>query len=234
MKRIAWFLLALLLLCSCASPKPERVTEAELAALRAQYPYNNTPPSIADMASYRDTYPTLEKLLELNNADGPTFCAVAVLKMKGDWYEISTDFPEYPDWTDTLFPSNRNITWTVRDAKVQQILWGGKDLKKGDTITLGFGSSIMTFGAELELVYRTGEELVCFLFDARNLEFVGGENLYSTSKAHTFFLSKEDVVLSVSDAKGPDSVSGMYLHAFAQNLTTYLGSPNAKPEEQTE
>ena len=43
-----------------------------------------------------------------------------------------------------------------------------------------------------------------------------------TPKEYTLYLTKDDVLLSVSSAGGPDSVSGMYLHAFEKRMNEAL------------
>ena len=129
-------------------------------------------------------------------------------------------------------PSIANITWRVRDVKIEKVLWGGEDLKKADTITLGFGAGVVTGGQGLETVFRVGDRFVCFLIDWRNRDTFNSETLFVTSKDHLFYVTKDDVVLSVTSVAGADEVSGLYLNSF-ETLVNEILSP-VEPELQTE
>ena len=209
-----------LLLSACA-PKPERVTDEELTVLREKYPYNDKTSEAVNMMSYKKAYPTLDAVFGIISYQAVTSCcAVVVLELKKDWYDINTNVSVFDDEklnaaAERRTPGIGNIRWMVHNAVVKDILWSSSNLKKGDTIVLGFGSTAMTAMADFELIYASGNRYVCFLYDESSLCF-NVENLYSTSKAHSFYLTDKDVLLSVTSAPGPDSVSGMYLPTFKQ------------------
>ena len=125
------------------------------------------------------------------------------------------------------------------DVKVSEVLWGGEGINKGDIITLGFGSTLITDGLDIEKVFQIGNRFVCFLEDWRNAEIFHHESLFVTTKDHLFYISKDEVVLSVTSVPGADEASGLYLNSFEALVNETLGPPDAEltpvePELQTE
>lgn len=193
--------LAFLLLFSACAPKAERVSDEELKALRKQYPYNDATSEFVDGATPHQAYPDFDAWIY---REDPFFIhAVVVLEPVGEWYVL-----------DSL------VDVLARDAKIKEVLWTKGNLKAGDRVSLGVAAHFGSYGMELEKVYAEGQKLVCILYEP-NKEY-GVPNFFHTTKEYTLYLTKDDVVLSVSSAGGPDSVSGMYLHAFEKFMNEAL------------
>lgn len=200
-KHMALSVLALLLLFSACAPKAERVSDEELKALRKQYPYNDATSEVVDGVTPHQAYPDFDAWIY---REDPFFIhAVVVLEPVGAGYVL--------DGLVDVF---------VHDAKIEKVLWTKETVKAGDNITLSLAPKIGSYGMELETVYVEGQKLVCVLFEP-NKDY-GVEDFFVTTKEYTLYLTKDDVVLSVSSAGGPDSVSGMYLHAFEKFMNEAL------------
>lgn len=220
-------------LCGCSNkPTEPRVSAMKLAELREEFPYNDTLPPTAFVSYERlQTWQQLNSVIDVY--------AVAVIELKGDWSTATTGSTTFKDVPyDELPEQLRTIAGTFRSAIVEQVLWGGKNLEKGDRITLFFGGMAMCPIEDLELTYQEKQRYVCFLYDYR-------ENPYqipafSIEKESTWHLADKDVLVSAcSFISCIDECSGMYLNAFEQELTAYLGPPDAEltpvePELETE
>ena len=232
-------LLALLLLASCArAPKPERVSEEELAHLRLEFPCNDARSSLAMSMDPKKAYPTFEKLLGIDNPylEMPDFYAVVAIRMtEDDWYTLGESVQPFQDaalneQAQQRTPDLFQIVWPVHDAVVEQVLWGGEDLEPGDTITLGFGADGYVGGMQLERCYFADGRYVCFLLDRRDSSF-HCDRLFSSSKNYTYYLSDQDVLASMTSTPGLDECSGMYLDAFAERVRGLL--PDAEITDPT-
>jgi len=198
-KHMALSVLALLLLFSACAPKAERVSDEELKELRKQYPYNDATSEFVDGVTPHQAYPDFDAWIY--RADPFFIHAVVVLEPEGEWHELD----------------NGRLDVLARDAKIKEVLWTKGSLKAGDKVTLGLGFYLEY---QLEKVYAEDETLVCILFEPQKDH--GLPNYFLTLKEYTLYLTKDDVVLSVSSAGGPDSVSGMYLHAFEKLMNEAL------------
>lgn len=198
-KHMALSVLAFLLLFSACAPKAERVSDEELKELRKQYPYNDATSEFVDGVTPHQAYPDFDAWIY--RADPFFIHAVVVLEPEGEWHELDNG------WLDVL----------ARDAKIKEVLWTKGSLKAGDKVTLGLGFYLEY---QLEKVYAEDETLVCILFEPQKDH--GLPNYFLTLKEYTLYLTKDDVVLSVSSAGGPNSVSGMYLHAFEKLINEAL------------
>ena len=191
-------ILVFLLLFSACAPKAERVSDEELKALRKQYPYNDATSEVVDGVTPQQAYPDFDAWIY--REDPFVIHAVVILESEGEWHVLDSA-------VDAL----------ARDAKIREVLWTKGNLKAGDKVTLGLGPYIVS---QLEKVYAEGEKLVCILFEPHKDH--GVPNYFLTAKEYTLYLTKDDVLLSVSSAGGPDSVSGMYLHAFEKLINEAL------------
>lgn len=198
-KHMALSVLAFLLLFSACAPKAERVSDEELKELRKQYPYNDATSEFVDGVTPHQAYPDFDAWIY--RADPFFIHAVVVLEPEGEWRELDNG------WHDVL----------ARDAKIKEVLWTKGSLKAGDKVTLGLG---MYLKYQVEKVYAEDKTLVCILFEPQKDH--GLPNYFLTPKEYTLYLTKDDVLLSVSSAGGPDSVSGMYLHAFEKRMNEAL------------
>lgn len=210
MKKLLLPLLCLLLLSACAqdTPRPARVTDEELAALREEYPYNDAA-SMAAMIPDAEVYPDFASLGSgnpLGYAD--RYAGVAVVEITSDWYELGDENPA------------AGSAWPVFDAQIASVLWG-EGFSEGDTVTVGFGSTNVTSGMELDASYTEGRRYVMILVDYSDNAF-GMVSLYMTEKSLTYYLTDEDVLLCVTSAPGPDSCSGMYVDTFQTEITALL------------
>lgn len=238
-------LFSLLLLASCAPvPQAERVSDEELKHLRQEFPCNDARSSLALSMDPEKAYPTFEKLLGIDNPylKMPDFYAVVAIRMtEDDWYTLGESVQPFQDaelneQAQQRTPDLFRIVWPVHDAVVEQVLWGGEDLEPGDTITLGFGADGYVGGMELERCYFADGRYVCFLLDRRDSSF-HCDTLFSSSKNYTYYLSDENVIVSMTSVPGLDECSGMYLDAFTERVCSLL--PDAEitdptPEEKAE
>ena len=195
-------ILVFLLLFSACAPKAERVSDEELKALRKQYPYNDAVNEVVDWIPADLAYPDFASWIY--REEPFSIHTVAVLKPVGEWTE-----------------PNHSSDPVLREAKIEEVLWTRGSVKTGDGVKLSLGSKFTSYGMEFEKVYAEGERLVCILFERPDA--YGEESVFAAGKAYTFYLTKQDVLLSVSSAPGPDSVSGMYLHAFKTLMAETLG-----------
>jgi len=239
------FAFVLSFLASCARDSgADYVTDQKLSNLRKKYKFSDTQPQTVSMLSYESAYPTFDAVLGINKYEKyNSFSAIVVLEFEGDWYDVGTKIHMYDDdelnsVMESRIPGFGGLGWTVHDAIVRDVVWGSDQLDIGDRITVGFGSKVMTTGVGYEEIFTSDNQYVCFLFDESNLSF-NIDNLYSTAKPYSFYLTDKDVILSVTSAPGPDSVSGMYLDAFTTLVNETLGPPDAEltpvePELETE
>lgn len=194
-------ILVFLLLFSACAPKAERVSDEELKALRKQYPYNDATSEVVDGVTPQQAYPDFDAWIY--RGDPFIIHAVVVLEPEGEWHVLDS-----------------TVDVLTHDAKIKEALWTKGNLKAGDKVALGLGPKFASYGMELEKTYVEGEKLVCILFEPYKDH--GVPNYFQTAKEYTLYLTKDDVLLSVSSAGGPDSVSGMYLHAFEKLINEAL------------
>ena len=237
--------LSISIFSSCSSQlEADRVDDETLVRLRSEYEYNNTQPQTVSMMSYESSHPSLDAVFGTNEYEWYNdYSAIVVLEFEGNWYDANTNVAMFDneDLNATLenkVPGIGAFSWMVHNAVIKEILWSNASLNVGDSIVVGFGSTIMTAGVGYEKIFSSGNQYVCFLFDESNLSFKI-DNLYSTAKPYSFYLTNKNVLLSVTSAPGPDSVSGMYLDAFTTLVNETLGPPDAEltpvePELQTE
>lgn len=211
-------LLALLLLTACA-PKAERVTDEELRALRAEYPYDDRC-GTADLRVL-ESFDDLTGFFLMD-------CA-AVLTLTGDWERRTV----------TLAPADGapdgpglEMTGVLCRARVDQVLCGEDYLEGQDEITLYLGSTQTAGMFSLRDVFVPGSQLVCLLHrDSAKNPFAEDEALYSTAKWAAYYLTPEGAVLSVMSMPGLDECSGLYLDAFAQRLASLPARPDVEGPE---
>lgn len=229
MKRFFAILLSISLLLSLASctERPDRVTDETLVSLRAQHPYNDVM-----HPSFSPDYRNFQTWTGFRKA--ATVYAVATLELTGDWVQTLgansplNDIPR-EEWDGNMV----HASGFFHAAKLGDILWGGADLNPGEGVELFFGKPFMVTQEQLQATFREGERYVCFLYDSRENDY--DIPAFYVQLITTWHLTEDEVLLCATDALAcADDCSGMYLHAFAQNLTTYLGSPDTEPEAQTE
>lgn len=228
------FILLISLICACESqPTNTRISDEELSQIRGKYPYNDTDSALAVMESAQQAYPNFDAFMyeDSEKKIPKDFRAVVVLKIVEKTDDIrrqvnKVQSDEASSFAAQKTPGFNQVDIEAYDAVIEKILWKKADINVGDRITIGLGTTLITYGMELEKVYVEGEKLVCFLVEPYN--DYGKEGLFATSKAYTFYLTKKNVLLSVSSAPGPDSVSGMYLDAFTTLVNETLGPPDAE------
>ncbi|MBR2782174.1 MAG: hypothetical protein IKE00_02425 [Oscillospiraceae bacterium] len=222
---VAILVLVFSFLTGCSISSTSASNPKTVEQLREEYGYFDEQGTFSNSIPNELVYPTFETLMGINNKYGITrdFYAVVSIEICSDWYEISKR--ERPFNEDSIneqiieaTPSITQIVWPVVDAKVVDVLWGSNDLKKDDIITLGFGSKTYISGMQLEKVYKQGEKLVCFLVE----NDFGYANMYSTGRLYTYFLTEDDIVMSVTSTPGADECSGMSLDAFVQKFSELL------------
>jgi len=229
--------LCIILICflTACTPKQAKISEAELVQLRKQYPYNDAISTVAQMTPWDIVYPTFDSLLGVyNQRVNHKFYAAVVLEMTGDWYSSSCYVAPYDDEALNKIvtektPSIGHFTWELHDAVIKQVLWGGEGLEEGDTIALGFGSTLYVGGMELDAIYLSGNRYVCFLAEESE-NALPVEDLYSTAKTHTWYLTQQDVLVSVTSKPGQDVVSGMYLSAFTDLIYETFAKEVPRPD----
>jgi len=233
-KIIALLLIAVLvasaLLSSCGVKSARsRISDEELAQLRAKYPYNDEMGTI-------DLIQTWSRFQEIN-APFYTYHAVVVVTLRDNWFSGSGKEVSPFDHADETAPV---VTTSLRglycEAEVEQVLWGGEDLSAGDVIPLGFGSTMAAEMLDIENSFFSGETYICFLFQSSE-EGVG--TYYPTSKRTAYRLINDKILLSISSEPGIDECSGMYLDAFTKLVHETLGEPDAEltpvePEVETQ
>ena len=178
-----------LLLLCGCTEDPARVSAEELAALRARYPYSD------------------EVAHPLHTPD-ETLCP---------------DFQTYLSYFNEPYSDPSAYTLAVIDltgdrflngtprmrAKAEQILWGD-DLTAGEEFYLNFG---LHADDGMYEIFQKGARLVCFLKTQPN-----SDSLF-VSKDRTWYLTEDNVVLSIFSVRGLDETSGLYLDAFAELVT---------------
>ncbi len=223
-------LMLLFALCACASePQPERVSDEELAQLREQYPYNDKTPGVLGQLSEITTgITTFEEY-----ANRETLDTVVALEVIGDWYYLDGSISVYGDEAlDAYAPSwASTMEHKVIDAKVEKVLWGNSELQKGDIVTLSFGSTRVSEGRDNESVFLPGERYVCLMQDFYD-NIYQKEGLYRASKDYTYYLTEQDVLISVTSILGADDASGMYLDAFERRVIPVMETVHNPPDAE--
>ena len=232
--------LAITSILSACTPSLEdgRVTSESLAKLRKQYPYRDGNTATGQIESYDQMFPTFEDLAKslVGNVQ-----AVVILELTGDWYAATnTEIrPSSDEELNLALPGgNCGLTWVLHDAVVEKVLWGGEDINANDKITLGFGSLLATSGQDVESSYVKKQKYVCILEDRSEMN-LGTDTLFGVGKLYTYYLTRQDIVLSLSSAKCQDDNSGLTLTAFESLVNETLGPPDAEltpvePELETE
>ncbi len=215
-------LILLFALCACASePRPERVPDEELALLREQYPYHDAESSMGNHLPYETVYPTFERLGSLQ------FYAALVIECSSDWYMLETYVSPFGGETSNARLPQTNIQLLTIDATVEEILWGGEELSTGETITLGYGTTAMVSGKDLQGCIMEGNRYVVLVVDYRDNPY-GAENLFNTGKFLTYYPTDQNVLLSVTSVPGADECSGMYVDAFARKAQVTFTQADAQ------
>jgi len=240
MKRILALILALLLLCSCAqAPKTGKMSEKNLENLREKYPYLDVHPlrhleTIPEEADYHypDGYWDLSELFNDAISYDELFLVAAIEIQSEPYYKtIHKDYPgtfkdlddfmqQYPDLslsTATLIFEQGSM---YVDALITEVLCGNSSLKVGETFDLT--NSYWFWGQNFEDImslYAKGNRLVCYLVQPASVSAgIHANNAHWTSEYFTWYLTKDDVVLSIHQGPGPDSFSGLYLESFKQEV----------------
>ena len=224
MRKLLCLLAALMLLSACAQePRPERVTDEELAALREDYPvveygYGSLSngPSLETLVE-SGLYTTPESLMA--DPEHPYYAAV-IVTLQGEWRQLTGYASPFGDpvWDEALPSSAGQITWEVLDAEIDEILWGGEGLAVGDTITVGFGDVGFLGAYPLEETFLPGGRYVFFLTPSTIFD----EPAYGAARSSAYYLTGDDVALSVENLPGAEALSGYYLPAFRGELQQML------------
>lgn len=222
---IALFFALLLILCACKGGSDVRVSEKALARLREEYPYNDQKNEVLGQYYIPSEFYTFEGYIGRESND-----LGVVVEIIGDWYDVyAYDVSIYDDpELDAMTPPGAgDFHYRVIDAEVTRVLWGA--LSEGDTITLSFGPAQRSENLGLEDIYVEGQRLICLAASFPDNPF-DLENLCRTSKDYTYYITKNDVVLSVVSFEGADVASGMYLETFAQQAAQIRAELTVQPE----
>lgn len=252
MRKLGCILLALLFLCSCATaPKTGRVSEEELAKLREAYPYYDALNPMAlysaeALARNEDPYAMLPHWKEIRSCalveieitsepyytlywSGPPEMIPEEYQSRRFWkpFRDFEDFmSQHPELDEEIARMLTVHTSCYLDATVSQIIWGNCGLRKGSNFKLLLGTFMEP--DTLDAFTRSGK-MVCVLssYDAASdFLYLPLKKVYQTTKAFSWHLTEEDVVLSVSSNYGADSFSGLYLESFKQEVLAVLEENN--------
>ena len=219
---------SLLLLASCArAPKPERVSEEELAHLREEYPISD---ELSPVASYDfDPFQTWEGM-----AQKTTPYTVVVLEITGNRFVNTIYASPFSNAQANAAVGLQRLDGQFIPAKVLKCLGGEFELKEGDKIALGFGANVVAPPAILDAAYQAGNRYVCILKDVSSLNLgYTVENAYLATKYQTFYLTDNDVLLTMtSHLACLNECSGMYLDTFEETLREAL-PPDAEITDPT-
>lgn len=235
MKRILALVLSLLLLCSCAAaPKAGRVSEEKLAKLREQYPYRvvNYTLYVPEGADYHPLGDyDLSQLFYQYFHPIKRECGVAAVEIQSEPYykTVHKDYPgkfkdlddfmkQYPDLDERTANLIFDEGSLYVDALATEVICGNSALPAGEHFDLAITGSAMAFEPENILAhYAKGTRLVCFLASKQGAG-VHAVNAHATALEFSWYLTKDDVVLSSTQDPGPEAVSGLYFESFKQEV----------------
>lgn len=229
MKRNQLFVAALsllLLLAACAqapeepaAPRGDRVTDAQLAELREEYPCVDSLYGVAVQYAPAQEEQTFAEFY----ANG-SVTAVVEVTLAEEWYDVGGAVSIFGDEEkDAYLPQFGTATYHVIDAEIEQVLWGGEDLAAGETITLSFGSTLLNSPSRQEAAFVAGERYVMIVQEWPDNP-AGAPHFYRAGENASFYLTDDDVVLSVSSQAAAEEASGLYLDTFTDKvLSTFDG-----------
>ena len=235
MKRILALILALLLLCSCAAaPKTGRVSEEKLAKLREQYPYRDVDYTLyvpkGAYFQHPGEYDLSFRFYQYIYLYEREFTVAAVEIQSEPYYKtVHKDYPgkfkdlddfmqQYPDLNESTAKLIFDEGSLYVDALATEVICGNSALPAGELFDLAITGAAMDFEPENTLaLYAKGSRLVCFL-TPRPGAGIHTTNAHTTALEATWYLTKDDVVLSSTQGPGPEAVSGLYLESFKQEV----------------
>ncbi len=199
-KWIIWIglcVLIVLLISGCkTSNAAERIPPEELEQLRLVYPYN-------DKNRIQEEFAPITQFEDLsalqNNYDRPAFDAV-----------ICAVYGETEIIGNSVFAS----------VTVEKALWGGKELQAGDDVFIGLGNPLTSYKRrDYEHCFFPGQRYVLMVNRAES-EYVG--TYYPTNKYTAYYVTEDDIILSVTSEPGIDECSGMTVSAFQKMCSDVL------------
>ena len=208
---IAGFLFCIvLMLTSCSAERADtRLSNEEVASLRTNFPYNDVDYSLSD----RDI---LEHFTDLSRyqtiLDRPAIEAVLVVTLNGDPFsDVENDNAPFDEQSDHAPASPTNLTGNFCMATVEKTLWG-EEVEAGSLITVGLGSKPLAEALDYKSCFCPGQRYVLLVNQAQN-DSIG--SFYAATKYAAFYLTEDDILMSITSDPGMDECSGMTAAAFA-------------------
>lgn len=184
--------------CACASaPEPDILSEAEIEALREEYPLEDYSSTFSPSVSFN-------AMMTISNA-------IAIIEVTDDWYTRAETISPVGD-LDAPFPGS--LTCPYLPVKIETLLYSDGVLEEGDEISLYFGST--TFFGSFD-TYGVGERFLCFIGCGKGAAYYD-DTVYSCSNMMSAYITEDEYILSV-DSKGPfKEFTGYSLDSYCEGL----------------
>ena len=195
-----------LALCSCKPAAPAPLPADEVAALREQYAYLKDP----ELLSIRPVH----DIGELFGADDLTR-GFAVITVTGDWIQ----------YKETLSPGDglplSTITTMLLPVHIDSMIFGSAQYTGSPDTVLWFGSNYVVPQPE---VFAIGSRFVLSTSVPTDLNQFADIDIHEflNASSNGYFLTENDVLLSLKDDPGIEVYSGWHLDAFAAEINAML------------
>ena len=184
--------------CACASaPEPDILSEAEIEALREEYPLEDYSSTFSPSVSFN-------AMMTISNA-------IAIIEVTDDWYTRTETISPVGDLD---APFSNSLTCTYLPVKIEKLLYSDGTLEEGDEISLFFGSTI--FFSNLD-TYGVGDRFLCFIGCEEGAAYYD-DTVYGCSNMMSAYITEDEYILSV-DSKGPfKEFTGYSLDSYCEGL----------------
>ena len=210
MRKTIALLIALLIIIFCACQKQletannqDRVSEETLRELRKEYPYCDDYGSVDQIG-----IKSMEDIREKNVR------AVIVFEPCGGWefqYMHLQPFEEEVDWVRSTYEG------VFLPIHVISVLWKDDSFSQNENLTLYFGADFYAEECRVFEAFVEGEKYVGYVIDlGENAPLANEPDLYVVSKNGAYYLTDEQVIISICSWPGIDECSGMYLNTFKE------------------
>lgn len=210
-------LIAVIILClavllsSCSTDNPQnKLSKTELEELRTEFPYNDVDNTLEDRIVL-EHFQDLSKY-QNNSLNRPAIDAVIIVTLTGEMFsEKAKEVLPFRENTSDSPPAPTTLVGNYCFAIVEDILWGGIESEVGEEVVIGLGSSLRAEGLDYKHCFIPGQRYVMLVNQSEN-DSIGV--FYPTSKYASYYLTDDDILLSITSEPGFDECSGLTVLAF--------------------
>lgn len=195
------------LFCSCNQPKEEPLSQEEVQALRGKYAYMKNP----ELLSIRPIYDLRELYDREDMVNG--FSAVTVT---GDWIRIKGNVSMGTGL------GSQGITAMILPVHIDEMIFGNTKYNGSADTYLWFGSDAVV--PEPNLFAKGDRFVLSTNFPTEPQAFAEhGIDEYLSTGVMGYYLTDDNVLISLKEDPGFEKYSGWRLTAFAKELNALIG-----------